>query len=257
VKRTHRIHRAALLFGLLIFVASERGFVFAQDERMQNTQMAQTNEPPKSMLLRLAEKCQKDIAAVSDCRSFTASEKQEYIILKDNAPQKPQGFLLIAVHPVTGVEDERIFSAPFVDLWSSAWLWSEKYPGKPGAITGLAVNSALARSQNQLHIHISCVLPEVTKALSKRRISPNANHPTQLNLGPNHTTYAIVAVPTLDGANSPFLIARTIAQANKQEMRQQGIAAVRGKKNNGFYILDTAEGRGAAEELLDQTCGSK
>jgi hypothetical protein len=39
-------------------------------------------------------------------------------------------------------------------------------------------------------------------------------------------------------------------------MREQGIAVVRGKKNNGFYVLDTAENRGGAEELLDQTCAS-
>jgi hypothetical protein len=78
-----------------------------------------------------------------------------------------------------------------------------------------------------------------------------------MKLGPNHTTYSIVAVPSLDGANSPFLIARTIARINKTEMREQGIAVIRGRKNNGFYILDTVENRGGAEELLDQTCGSK
>ncbi len=137
----------------------------------QNAQPAQATEKPKSVLLRLAVQCSTDIVAVPDCRSFTENEKQEYIILKDNAPQKPQGFLLIPVQPVTGVEDEKIFSAPFIDLWSSAWLWSEKYPGKTATVTALAMNSALARTQNQLHIHISCVLPDASRSLSKKKIS--------------------------------------------------------------------------------------
>jgi CDP-diacylglycerol pyrophosphatase len=231
--------------------------LFAQDEKPQSNQTPRTTEKKSSVLLRLAVQCSKDISAVSDCRSFTTNEKQEYIILKDNAPQKPQGYLLIPVDPINGVEDEKVFSPPFVDLWSSAWLWSEKYPGRTSAVTGLAINSALARTQNQLHIHISCALPEVTKTLWRKKISSDPNNATSVKLGPNHTTYRVVAVPALDGANSPFTIARTIAQSTKTEMREQGIAVVRGKKSNSFYILDTAENRGGAEELLDQTCGSK
>ena len=176
--------------------------------------------------------------------------------MKDNAPEKPQAYLLIPVEPVTGVDDEKIFSPPIVDLWSSAWLWSEKYPGKPAALTGLAVNSVLARSENQLHIHISCALPEVTKTLWKKKISQDASHPTSLKLGPNHTPYRVVAVSSLDGLNSPFVIARTITQTTKTEMKDQGIAVVQGKKNHGFYVLDTAAGRGGAEELLDQSCAN-
>lgn len=253
MKRTYRTYRAALLFGFLLFASFP---LFAQDEKSQSNQAPQTTGQKTSVLLRLAVQCSKDISAVSDCRSFTTNEKQEYIILKDNAPHKPQAYLLIPVDPIAGVEDEKIFSPPFVDLWSSAWLWSEKYPGRTSAVTGLAMNSALARTQNQLHIHISCVLPDVTRALWKKRISSDPNNATSVKLGPNHTTYRVVAVPTLDGANSPFTIARTIAQSTKTEMREQGIAVVRGKKNNGFYVLDTAENRGGAEELLDQTCAS-
>jgi CDP-diacylglycerol pyrophosphatase len=252
VNRNHSIYRGARLL-VFLFLSIPR--VFAQNARPQADQAPQAT-PKTSVLLRLAVQCSKDIAAVSDCRSFTTNEKQEYIILKDNAPQKQQGYLLIPVEPITGVEDEKIFSAPYIDLWSSAWLWSEKYPGRPPAATGLALNSALARTQNQLHIHISCILPDVTKALWKKKISPDPNHATSIQLGPNRTTYRAVAVPTLDGANSPFTIARTIAQSTKTEMREQGIAVVRGKKSNGFYVLDTTENRGGAEELLNQTCAS-
>jgi CDP-diacylglycerol pyrophosphatase len=257
MNRTYCVYRAALLFGFLAFVGPERDRVHAQDEKPQETQAAPTAGKPKNILLRLAEQCSKNTASVSGCRTFTTNEKQEYVILKDNAPEKPQAYLLIPVEPVTGVDDDKIFSPPVVDLWSSAWLWSEKYPGKPAALTGLAVNSVLARSENQLHIHISCILPDVTKTLWKKRISQDANRPTLLKLGPNHTPYRVVAVPTLDSLNSPFAIARTMAQATKTEMKDHGIAAVQGKKSRGYYVLDTTEGRGGAEELLDQSCAIK
>jgi CDP-diacylglycerol pyrophosphatase len=251
--------RGLLLPALLFLVFSASRCTLAQDEKPQTAQAPSASQAPAkpSILLALAKKCAGDIATAPGCRTFTTNDQQQYIILKDKADDKPQGFLLIPVQPVTGVEDDKVFSPSVADLWASAWLWSEKYPGKSATVTGLAVNSVLARTQNQLHIHISCVLPDVTKALGKKKISQDANHPTLVKLGSNHTTYSVVAVPTLDGANSPFLIARTISQANKIEMRQQGIAVVRGKKNNGFYVLATAERQGAAEELLDQACASK
>jgi CDP-diacylglycerol pyrophosphatase len=256
VRRTFSILSVGLLLGTSFVAGAAQPRLPAQDDKPENGPSAQTTPKP-SVLLRLAVQCSKDIAAVSDCRSFTTNDKQEYIILKDNAPQKPEGFLLIPVQPVTGVDDEQIFSAPFADLWSSAWLWSEKYPGKPAAITGLAVNSALARTQNQLHIHVSCVRMDVATTLRKKKISSDVSHPTLVKLAPNQATYSVVAVSSLDGANSPFLIAQAIAKSTKTEMRQQGIAVIQGKKNHGFYILDTAEARGGAEELLDQTCAGK
>jgi hypothetical protein len=205
VKRTRRTYRtcyakAALLSGFLSFSSAQ---LFAQDEKTQTDPTPQTTEKRTSVLLRLAVQCSRDIAAVSDCRSFTTNERQEYIILKDNAPQKPQGYLLIPVEPITGVEDERIFSPPFIDLWSSAWLWSEKYPGRSSAATGLAINSSLARTQNQLHIHTSCVLPDVTKTLWKKKISTDPNNATPVKLGPNHTTTVLSPSPPSTAQTAP------------------------------------------------------
>ena len=75
---------------------------------------------------------------------------------------------MIPVKSVTGVEDDRIFSSALVNLWEDAWFWSRKYPGQPESRTGLAINSKKGRSQNQLHIHISCALPEGNRGFSQR-----------------------------------------------------------------------------------------
>src|SRR5215813_6597501 len=102
--RTLCTYRTAVFAGFLFFLALQPVPLFAQDDKPEGAQ-PQATEKTSSVLLRLAVKCSKDIAAVPDCRSITTNEKQEYIILKDNATAKPQGFLLIPVQPVTGVDD--------------------------------------------------------------------------------------------------------------------------------------------------------
>jgi CDP-diacylglycerol pyrophosphatase len=254
---------AALVVGFLALSAPFR----AQDLRQAHNPTAQaqsssgasqTADNSGNVLWRLAQQCASDLSSDSGCRTYTKNGKQEYVIIQDNDRSKPQGYLLIPVARVTGIEDSQVFAAPFLDLWESAWLWSEKYPGKPPSRTGLAINSVIGRSQNQLHLHISCVLPDVAKTLARTKISANPARPTSLKLGPHQNIYWAVAVPTLEGMNSPFEIVHGIAQANKTHMKDQSVLVVGSQKGDRYYILDTtANGAnlGHAEELLDQTCG--
>lgn len=220
----------------------------------------QISDNSADVLWRLAQQCASDLASDSSCRSYTKNEKQEYVIIKDNDSAKPQGYLLIPVLRVAGIEGTQVFSAPVLDLWESAWLWSEKYPGKPAPRTALAINSMTGRTQNQLHIHISCVLPEVAKTLARKKIPASPGGPVPLKLGPHQNTYWAATVSTLEGRNSPFEIVRSMAQVNKKKMKDQSILVVGSQKGDRYYILDTtADGTnpGQAEELLDQTCGGK
>ena len=73
---------------------------------------------------------------------------------------KPAAFLIIPVAPVTGIEDSEVLHEPMVDFWDDAWRVSRSTPAAPEERTALALNSKMARSQNQLHIHIACVLAD-------------------------------------------------------------------------------------------------
>lgn len=207
-------------------------------------------------LWQLAQCCSRSLAGNSDCREYDA--KDEYIILKDNAPTKPEAYLIIPTKRVSGIEDPQIFRQPFLDFWQDAWQVSHKYPGQPASRTALAINSVHGRTQNQLHIHISCIKPEVSKTLASRdhEIGMDGAQPITLELPPHGNPYRVVKVTGLTGKNSPWEVIQSMPGV-KRHMAEQSIAVVRSLKAGEYYVLDTySHGTdwGAAEELLDETC---
>jgi CDP-diacylglycerol pyrophosphatase len=212
-------------------------------------------KPKPDTLLSLAACCAQDISSNASCRLYEAKDK--YVIVKDNDPKKPDAYLIIPTITVTGVEDSQIFNLPVLDFWEDGFFRSAKYPGQPAARTALAINSVHGRDQNQLHIHISCVRPDVSKLLvNVKQMSSDPAKPTTLNLPPHNNPYEAVKVAGLTGKSSPFEIIQAFPGV-KNHMADQSIAVVGSSKAGEYYVLDTyAHGTnpGMAEELLDQTC---
>jgi CDP-diacylglycerol pyrophosphatase len=88
----------------------------------------------------------KDLQSNPSCRVYDA--KDEYVIVKDHDSSKPQGYLLIPSVRISGIEDPRVTSQPFVDLWEDGWSRSYSYPAKPASKTALAINSEVQRTEN-------------------------------------------------------------------------------------------------------------
>src|SRR5208337_3061932 len=104
-------------------------------------------------------------------------------------------------------------------------LWSQKYPGQPASRTGLAINSKNGRSQNQLHIHISCVLPSVSEKLETAPVPVYPAPAVKVQLGAHNNTYMAVKVTGLAGQNSPFEVIQAMPGV-KDHMADQSIAVI-------------------------------
>ena len=96
-------------------------------------------------------------------------EPRGYAVLKDlvGATQ----FLLIPTERVDGIESPQIVAADAPNYFAAAWRarsFVEQRAGRalPRDWMSLAINSAAARTQNQLHIHIDCVRADVHDALA-------------------------------------------------------------------------------------------
>jgi CDP-diacylglycerol pyrophosphatase len=81
-------------------------------------------------------------------------------------------FLLIPIETLRGIEDARLLQPNSINYFASAWEARTQLaavlghtPSRDGA--ALAVNSALRRGQDQLHIHIECLQPRVYQALAR------------------------------------------------------------------------------------------
>lgn len=170
-------------------------------------------------------------------------------------------FLLIPTERSSGIDDPALLSPGTPNYFAAAWRARSFVDEKAGVTLprdwiGLAINSAFARSQDQLHIHVDCVAADVHAALSANAVA----------LGPTWSPFPVplaghrydaMAVSGADLAVDPFtLLADGIAGA-RQDMAARTLVVVGtigAEGDPGFVILtdraDPATGDLAEGEQL-------
>jgi len=190
---------------------------------------------------------------------------QGYALVKDI--QGATQYLLIPTARVTGIESPSLLRPSSPNYWQDAWSARglfETHVGHavPREDLALTVNSVAGRTQNQLHIHIDCVKPQVKAVLAAHlgRIGPRWS---SLTLGPaNHHYRARWIAGESLGEHDPFkMLARSdpAARAAMDEETLAVVGATRPGGAPGFIVLaDRGDGtwrhRAAAEELQDHGC---
>ena len=163
---------------------------------------------------------------------------------------------------VTGIEDAQLLApgAPnyFANAWRARGLMRRYLPSAPER-DGLAitVNSTVSRSQDQLHLHIDCLLPEVARTLAAYapHVDGQWRPMTDALAG---RKYWARRVETLDLAGAdPFHILADEMPNARSEMGLWTLAAIPAPDGRGFLLLaDHAEltAGGHAEDLQDHEC---
>ncbi|HTT81115.1 MAG TPA: CDP-diacylglycerol diphosphatase, partial [Stellaceae bacterium] len=187
-----------------------------------------------------------------------------FVLLKDIRGRTQ--YLLIPTARVTGIEDPQLLRPGAPNYVADSWRergWTERAAGRalPRDALSLAINSPYARSQNQLHIHIDCLRPDVRAAL--RRAAPalaDTWAPLPMPLAGHRYWARRVVGPRLAGAN-PFKLLANGMPGAREAMGEQTLvvagAVFRGRP--GFILLDdrldlaTGDHAGG-EELQDHTC---
>jgi len=167
-----------------------------------------------------------------------------YAVLKDR--NGASQFLLIPTRRITGIEDPVLLAPDAVNYFAAAWharRLVENALGRTMPIDSLslAVNSKLARTQNQLHIHVDCVRAEVRRALGAARASIG-EHWAPLSAGIDGHPYLAMRVlgATLDGHN-PFKLLADGVPGAAADMVQRTLAVVGmqfDQAGPGFVILE-------------------
>jgi CDP-diacylglycerol pyrophosphatase len=217
----------------------------------------------------------------------------EFAVLKDAAADKPTNLLLVPVKPTTGIESPELWGerAPnyFAYAWDNRWRLrgrivaklkkeNPKNEAKVDALTrdqiGLAVNSKATRGQDQLHIHVDCMLDEVRAGLdaAKAKIGEGVWSAGELDLNPNDKDdkkrffYRVMHVKSDDLEEvNPFKVLavrlKAADEAKRAALMAQQALVVTGAPGGGFYILSQdgptkadAEDRGHGENVLDHGC---
>lgn len=178
--------------------------------------------------------------------------RRGFVILKDDSPEKPAAWLIVPDHEVAGIESPAVFRPPVADFWRYGWAaGATLLPDHAPADRALAINSEAGRTQDLLHIHISCVLPEVRTALAAAPIGPDWAARPVVRFGAQ--AYDARKVASLEP--SPFLRLAELPGA-RADMGAQSLAVI-GSADGGYFLLadrTTRKTPAAAEALLDEAC---
>ena len=193
---------------------------------------------------------------------LTQGVERGYAVIKD--PFGPTRYLLVPTRRITGIEDAALLAPDAVNYFAAAWnarSFVDKAVGRelPDDVLSLAVNSPLARSQNQLHIHIDCIRADVRSALARNSAEISErwtllNTPLDTPLG-YHRFQAIRVMGTTLAGHDPFkLLAEGVpgarADIGKRTLVVAGMSFA--GEQAGFVILaDRVEG---GSRLQDHSC---
>ena len=190
-----------------------------------------------------------------------------YVIL--SPPLGDPDLILAPTRRIEGVEDASIeaVNAPnyFDDAWKArATLATRGRAPPPRDEVALAVNSSLARSQDQLHIHIGCISEEAKKSIEA--IEPDLS-PTRWRLLTTPIGGVIfwartIVQDTLAGINPFRLAAKELPIAGEDRRNMTivvvGIRSAQGR--DGFVLLAAIDDRfgpgfpGVGSALFGQFC---
>lgn len=188
-----------------------------------------------------------------------------YSVIKDR--RGATQYLLIPNDRIAGIESPTLLTRHAVNYFAKAWQARslvEKALGRPlpSDMLSLAINSELARSQSQLHIHIDCVRVDVRDALADAaaKLGPHWA-PFDVWFFGHHYSAMKVAGTTLDWHN-PFELLAHGAPGAAADMGRYTLVVVGMRFAGhvpGFVVLadhaDPAHGDNAGgEELQDHAC---
>lgn len=226
----------------------------------------------RGLLWRVVQTCianHRITGAAFPCLAVNTERGREngYAIIR--APLEDTHIIVIPTVRTIGVEAERLRgdSAPpyFNDAWESRHFVTDDLPKKPERNDlGLAVNSRLGRSQDQLHIHVDCLRPDVKKSLDKQLAGLRPDTWKRITVLPQAPKYwaRTIESPDLSKMNV-FDVAATGLKLDQEDVDDMTIVVAGATINNapGFILLarqrqdkwnDLAHG----EALLDHYCGS-
>jgi CDP-diacylglycerol pyrophosphatase len=199
------------------------------------------------------------------CSYVSLSTHGGYVVLED--PLSRAQVLVLPTRRISGIESPELQKAGapnyWQDAWQSKWFVSHRLRRKlPRDGVGLAVNSSPDRSQDQLHIHVDCLLPDVRQQLGMHADAIGTTW-KQLDFPLAGRRYFArrVEAPNLEGVN-PFRLLGDWVTSNGGAMWREtlvvaGVTFAGG--HDGFVLLaDSADPEhgipGHGESLLDHNC---
>lgn len=167
-------------------------------------------------------------------------------------------FLLIPIPTMLGIESPEARASGVLNYFAAAWdardvLATVVGREVPAQFVGLAVNQRAARSQDQMHIHVSCLGRPVYEAFTHAAARIGTRW-SALEIGGWRYQALRIMGTDLNSANPVELLAAGVPGAGEAlEQYTMLVAGARFAEGPGFILLAAAAVPGA-ELLLDAGC---
>jgi CDP-diacylglycerol pyrophosphatase len=175
------------------------------------------------------------------------------------APDEATHIIITPLVRVAGVESPSLLRKGAPNYWADAWSerhWVEEAAGRPldWSDIGMAINSRAGRSQDQLHIHVDCVIPQLKPELA--RAARGRKGWFELDLRPWSGRYHARWLSAKELDRNIFRMTALEIAHGRDNMAGETIAVIgldEPRSGRGFVLLAANDG-GHAEDLLDHQC---
>jgi CDP-diacylglycerol pyrophosphatase len=166
-------------------------------------------------------------------------------------------FLLIPTRTISGIESPALEEPGTPSYFQAAWHARAQLDGVigrqvPARLVGLAVNPLHARGQDQLHIHIECLRPDVYATLARQTAHMSSSW-SPVTLG--GASYWVRSISGNLDVDDPFKVLASHPPQTERGMNDYTlVVAGPPAPDRGFLMLASASAAG--ELLLDSSCGA-
>ncbi|WP_312951247.1 CDP-diacylglycerol diphosphatase [Superficieibacter sp.] len=184
-----------------------------------------------------------------------------YVLLKDK--NGPLQYLLMPTMRINGMESPLLLQPSLPNYFWQAWqkrdvLSAQRGSPVPDDAVSLTINSRSGRTQNHLHIHISCLRRDVRAQLNNNLTQISARWLPLPGGLRGHTWLARRVTANELAQRSPFIMLAEEVPDAREHMGRYALALVR-QSDNAFVLLATqrdllAFNLASAEEIQDHQC---
>ncbi|MGI8487521.1 CDP-diacylglycerol diphosphatase [Pectobacterium sp. S5] len=184
-----------------------------------------------------------------------------YVLFDDR--NGPYHDLLLPTDKISGIESPELLQPGIPNFFEQAWARRGRLSSEAGKpikddYLSLAINSRYGRTQNQLHIHIACLRPEIYQTLNQQFPTLSGDWkvlPAKIN---GHVYLAKMLTANELTQSDPFKTLDRYAQQRDESIGKYGLAMVStpaGEKvllASGLDVFNMS--LGSVEEIQDFSC---
>ncbi|AFI89839.1 CDP-diacylglycerol diphosphatase [Pectobacterium parmentieri] len=184
-----------------------------------------------------------------------------YVLFDDR--NGPYHDLLLPTDKISGIESPELLQQNAANFFMQAWGRRghlSREAGKPikDDYLSLAINSRYGRTQNQLHIHIACLRPEVYHTLNQQFPTLSTDW-KPLSVKINGHIYLAKTLTANELAHSdPFKTLDRYAQQRNESIGKYGLAMVSTPTGDKVLLASSLDvfnmSLGSVEEIQDFSC---